>query len=113
MLTPPILSAFFCGFSALPARAALLCGRPLAKGHQGSYICHEGEPVIMKVYQDEKGQLMASRPAGEYRMVHCGEGWFQFYNKDNELMGRCHFWVRDGKAWGVQVYTRIYQRIED
>ena len=79
----------------------------------GSYICHEGEPVIMKVYQDEAGQLMASRPAGEYRMVHCGEGWFQFYNKNNELMGRCHFWVRDGKAWGVQVYTRIYQRIED
>ena len=33
-------------------------------------------------------------------------------NKKGQRCGRCHFWVRDGKAWGVQVYTRVYQRAE-
>ena len=56
---------------------------------------------------------MAHRPLGEYTLRHCGETWFQFVNKDGELAGRCHFWVRNGQAWGVQVYTRIYQRIEE
>ena len=79
----------------------------------GEYICHEGEPVTMRVYIDENGQLMAHRPLGEYTLRHCGETWFQFVNKDGELAGRCHFWVRNGQAWGVQVYTRIYQRIEE
>ena len=36
----------------------------------------------------------------------------EVYNKKGERCGRCHFWVRDGKAWGVQVYTRVYQRAE-
>ena len=107
----------------------MILGRPLEEKHiwlhptgeqfdnpemlVGTYICHEGEPVTVKVHLDETGRLMATRPLGEYSLVHCGETWFQMFNKDNELMGRCHFWVRDGKAWGVQVYTRIYQRIED
>ena len=25
-------------------------------------------------------------------------------------MGRCRFHIRNGQAWGVQVYTRVYQR---
>lgn len=107
----------------------MILGRPLEEKHiwlhptgqpfenpemlVGSYICHEGEPVTVKVHLDESGRLMATRPLGEHSLVHCGETWFQLYNKNNELMGRCHFWVRDGKAWGMQVYTRIYQRIED
>ncbi|MBR5390247.1 MAG: beta-lactamase family protein [Clostridia bacterium] len=107
----------------------LILGRPLEEKHiwlhptgeafenpemlTGEYICHEGEPVTMRVYVDEAGRLMARRPLGDYTLAHCGETWFQFFNNAGELAGRCRFWVRDGKAWGVQVYTRIYQRIGD
>ena len=46
-------------------------------------------------------------------LVHCGGSWFQLEDDKGERMGRVHFWVRDGKAWGVQIYTRVYTRVED
>ena len=77
----------------------------------GTYTCHEGIPVNFEVFV-EGGKLQVKRPLGVYDLVHCGETWFLIYNKKGERCGRCHFWVRDGKAWGVQVYTRVYQRAE-
>lgn len=79
----------------------------------GTYICHEGIPAKARIFVAEDGELMAERDSGTYKLVNCGETWFQLVNKKGERMGRMHFWVKDGKAWGVQVYTRIYQRIED
>ena len=78
---------------------------------EGKYLCHEGIPTDFRVFTED-GKLKVERPLGVYDLVHCGETWFQLFNKAGELCGRCHFWVRDGKAWGVQVYTRVYQRVE-
>ena len=78
---------------------------------EGTYACHEGIPVEFKVFVED-GKLKVQRPLGIYDLVHCGETWFQVFNKKGQRCGRCHFWVRDGKAWGVQVYTRVYQRAE-
>ncbi len=104
----------------------MVMGEPLEEAHvwlhptapfsqpemlEGTYICHEGIPANFRVFTEE-GQLKVERPLGVYTLVHCGEGWFQLINKDGERAGRCHFWCRDGQAWGVQVYTRIYQRAE-
>ena len=77
----------------------------------GSYICHEGIPVKATVYE-ENGELMVNKDGQILHLEFCGETWFQLYNKEGKYAGRTHFLVRDGKAWGVQVYTRIYQRIE-
>lgn len=106
----------------------MIMGRPLEEKHiwlhptgkafeepemlVGSYICHEGLPVIAKVYLNGS-VLMVNKADADYKLVHCGGTWFQLYDKEDQLSGRMHFWVRDGKAWGVQVYTRIYQRISD
>ena len=76
----------------------------------GSYICHEGVPVTAIVYQDE-GRLMVEKDGSIYHLRHCGQGWFQLMNEKEEIQGRMHFLIRNGQAWGVQVFTRIYTRI--
>lgn len=78
----------------------------------GKYICHEGVPVIARVYLED-GKLMTEKDGETYSLVFCGETWFKLLDKDGKAAGRMHFWVKEGKAWGVQVYTRIYQRMED
>ena len=78
---------------------------------EGRYICHEGIPVEVEVFTED-GKLKARRSEETFDLIHCGETWFLLFDKAGVNSGRCHFWCRDGKAWGVQVYTRIYQRIE-
>ena len=91
---------------------------------EGTYICHEGVPVYAKIYRSEAGKLRMERYQFKYDtgekdvlmsmgLVHCGGSWFQLEDDKGERMGRMHFWVRDSKAWGVQIYTRIYTRVED
>ena len=60
----------------------------------------------------ENGQLYAENSSAKMEMVFCGETWFQT-RLDGEVIGRLRFHIRNGKAWGVQVYTRVYQRMED
>ena len=62
------------------------------------------------VYQDE-GRLMVEKDGSIYHLRHCGQGWFQLMNEKEEIQGRMHFLIRNGQAWGVQVFTRIYTRI--
>jgi len=106
----------------------LIMGRPLEEEHYwlhpagtefsqpemltGTYRCHEGMPVTLQVYLKD-GSLAASNDKGEMSMKYCGETWFQTFRGGPKPEGRMRFFVRDGKAWGVQVYTRIYQRVED
>lgn len=78
----------------------------------GKYICHEGIPVIARIYLED-GKLMAEKDGETYSLVFCGETWFKLIDKEGKSAGRMHFWVKDNKAWGVQVYTRVYQRMED
>lgn len=105
----------------------LVMGRPLEEEHVwlhptgeqfaepdmllGEYICHEGIPTNFRVFVED-GILKAERPTGVYTLRHCGETWFQIINAEGARAGYCRFWLRNGKAWGVQVYTRIYQRIK-
>lgn len=78
----------------------------------GDYICHEGVPVIASVYIKDNG-LHATKDDKEYTLCHCGQGWFLLMDTENRIQGRMHFHIRDGKAWGVQVYTRVYLRIDE
>ena len=77
----------------------------------GTYACEEGYPANFEVFTEE-GKLQVRQGSVIRDLVHCGETWFLLYDKQGRRTGRCHFWVRAGKAWGVQVLSRIYQRVE-
>ncbi len=105
----------------------MLIGRPLGEDHRwlypagrdfsepemilGSYICYEGQPVVVEVYLRD-GKLKAHNPYGEGDMVYCGGTWFTIY-REGKYAGRVRFLIRDGKAWGAMFYTRIYERLEN
>ncbi len=76
----------------------------------GSFICHEGVPVTAKIYEKDGG-LYVDKDNDTFRLAFCGETWFQL-KKDDKVCGRVRFHIRDGKAWGAQFYTRVFQRIE-
>lgn len=78
----------------------------------GKYICHEGIPVIANIFLKD-GKLMVTKDGKTMQLHFCGETWFQMVDEEGNLQGRMHFWVKNGKAWGVQVYTRVFQRIEE
>lgn len=81
----------------------------------GKYICHEGTPVIATIEQDGE-KLKMEKDGITYGMRYCGETWFQLLNgtgEEEKVVGRCRFHVRDGKGWGLQIYTRVYQRLEE
>ena len=91
---------------------------------EGTYVCHEGVAVYARYYVSEQGKLRMEKfmyhpKTGEREvlsdmgLVHCGGSWFQMEDSTGARGGRLHFWVRNGKAWGVQVYSRIYTRVAE
>lgn len=106
----------------------MILGRPLEESHLwlhptgtefadpemvvGSYIGHEGTPSIIKVYLKD-GKLAGENDNGPFRLVWCGSTWFQIFRESETPVGRLRFYVRDGKAWAVKTYTRIFARMED
>lgn len=105
----------------------MVIGRPLGEEHvwlhpapepfadpemiTGSYICHEGIPSVAEVFVRD-GSLICHRNDADHKMVYCGETRFLLYSMDGERTGRMCFHVRGGRAWGVQIYTRIYHNTE-
>ena len=65
----------------------------------------------MTVYVTDNGKLEANTQLGVMQLEYCGESWFQGF-RNGETASRCRFLVRDGKAWGVMVYTRVWERKE-
>lgn len=76
----------------------------------GTYICHEGVPVVMKVYVED-GRLMIDKSDQVYEAVPCGETYFLCRDAAGAWDARLHFQVRDGRAWGCHVFSRLYERI--
>ncbi len=115
--TDPLIWACYNWILGLPLEKDHLWLHPVDRAFsdpamlEGRYICHEGLPVIVRVYQED-GKLYVERDDVKLELVFCGETWFQVYSKGKPA-GRMHFHVRDGRAWGVQVYTRVYTRLDD
>lgn len=103
-----------------------LMGRPLEEDHRwlhpapygfsepemvtGSYICHEGVPVIVEIKLKD-GKLIAVNQEGEGEMVYCGGTWFTIW-RGGKYAGRVRFLVRKEKAWAAMFYTRVYNRVD-
>ncbi len=77
----------------------------------GRYVSHEGVPEILTVFMDE-GKLAMEKDGTRYTPVFCGETWFQLLNAEGKVFNCVRFLVRNGQAWGAQVYTRIFQRMD-
>ena len=78
----------------------------------GKYICHEGTTSILEIYEED-GKLMGRNRFDTINLTYCGGTWFLTEGVKHKGRGRLHFFVRDGKAWAVQVTSRIYPRTED
>lgn len=108
----------------------LILGLPLDKSHTfaipsgkkfsmpealvGTYISREAAPAYCIVTADEEGNLFAKYYDDDLVLYHCEETLFSARkaNSPNEQRTTMRFLVRNGRAWGVRCYTRVFQRIE-
>ena len=76
---------------------------------EGSYICHEGVPAVVKV-SCESGSARAVISGNETDLIYCGGTRFLAMDakEPDRLRGRLEFFIRNGHAWGVRVGSRIY-----
>lgn len=106
----------------------LVLGLPLATSHRwshpagrdfsdpemllGTYRAREGVPADVTVAL-RQGRLMAFKEEVEMELVYCGGTLFMgFKPGDREkMLSRMTFYVRRGQAWGVQVGSRVFQRL--
>ncbi len=80
----------------------------------GNYIGHEGVPVHLKVSQDGE-KLIAKNENRSLILTFCGATRFigRQPGENPASPSRYEFFIRNGKAWGVRVGTRILGRDED
>jgi len=110
----------------------MIMGRPLEEDHRwlhptgkpfadpemllGRYLGHEGTPTTVTVTLKD-GVLMGDNDQndlGPFRLVWCSGTWFQGWRDgDTAPASRERFYVRNGRAWGLKVGTRIFRRIPD
>ena len=107
----------------------LILGLPLATSHAfaipsgkkfsmpeavvGTYISREAVPSYCIVTCDEDGNLFANYNDQDLVLHHCEETLFSARTADepNIQCTTMRFLIRNGKAWGVRCYTRVFQRI--
>lgn len=75
----------------------------------GSYIGHEGEPTVLRVYQ-RGDQLMAHNGVRELRLIYCSGTRFLGMDAADRVRARLEFFIRDGRAWGVRLGSRVALR---
>ena len=80
----------------------------------GTYIGHEGVPSIVTI-EEKDGKLLRTRDGATTAFAYCGGTRFLSYDseKDYDQGVRHEFLIRDGKAWGVRVGTRVFERREN
>jgi len=88
------------------------CGRVFSAPQmiRGRYIDHEGMPSILTIHFGDAG-LRGERDGEPFELVYCGATRFLANDpKNHALRFRLEFFIRDGRAWGVRVGTRVFQR---
>jgi CubicO group peptidase (beta-lactamase class C family) len=108
----------------------LILGLPLSTSHSfaipsgnkfsipeaviGTYISREAVPSYCIVTKDEDSNLFAKYYDEDLKLYYCEETLFSArnINKPDEQRTTMRFLIRNGKAWGVRCYNRVFQRIE-
>ena len=95
---------------------AIPIGRPFSDPEMlvGTYISREANPAYNIVTVDEKGELHAVYNEQPLDLHYCGGTLFSCRTAEDPdtQQTTMEFFVRNGKAWGVRCYTRMYQRVE-
>ena len=81
----------------------------------GTYISREGNPSYCIVTEDSDGGLKAEYHDAPYDLHYCGGTLFSARTEEDPDTQQTvmEFYIRNGKAWAVRCYTRIYQRLEE
>lgn len=81
----------------------------------GTYISREGNPSYCIVTEDSDGSLKAEYHNAPYNLHYCGGTLFSARTEEDPdtQQTTMEFYIRNGKAWAVRCYTRIYQRLEN
>ncbi len=79
----------------------------------GDFLCNEGLPVHT-VVRYEDGKLCADYGDTKVDLLFCGERYFAAVSPEDHTkrISTFRFYIRDGKAWAVKCYNRIYQRVD-
>ena len=80
---------------------------------RGRYIGHEGVPSIVCIHCEEDGTLLRGTRDGEdLRLIYCGGARFLAVKPDdpNDVVCHLEFLIHAGRAWGVRVGTRVFER---
>ncbi len=79
----------------------------------GTYIAHEGIPSILKI-EEKDGVYIRDRDGVKADFAYCGGTRFLSYDPqaDYDQGVRHEFLIRDGRAWGVRVGTRVFMRMD-
>ena len=79
----------------------------------GDFLCNEGLPVHT-VVRLENGRLVADYGDIKVDLLFCGERYFAAVSPEDhkKRISTFRFYLRDGKAWAVKCYNRIYQRVD-
>lgn len=92
------------------------CGKEFSAPEMlcGDFVAHEGVPshTIVKY---ENGKLSAVYGGNAVDLLYCGANVFIAVKPDDhsKRVSTFRFYIRDGKAWAVKCYTRIYRREEE
>ena len=81
----------------------------------GRYISREAVPSYCIVTKDTEGNLSANYYDEDLDLHYCQEALFSARSPQTPDVQSTamNFLIRDGKAWGVRCYTRVFQRVED
>ena len=104
-------------------------GLPLEESHQwfipsnrsfssphmirGRYIGHEGVPSIVCIHCEEGSDaLYGTRDGADFKLIYCGGTRFLAVHPEDadNIICRLEFLIRGGRAWGVRVGTRVFER---
>ena len=114
-----LLYGMLCAVMGLPLATNMdwftPAGRDFSAPHmiRGRYIGHEGVPSILCIHCEEGGShLRGTRDGEDLRLVYCGGARFLAVKPDAPDTVVCHleFLIRAGRAWGVRVGTRVFER---
>lgn len=114
-----LLYGMLCAVMGLPLATNMdwftPAGRDFSAPHmiRGRYIGHEGVPSILCIHCEEDGShLRGTRDGEDLRLVYCGGARFLAVKPDAPGTVVCHleFLIRAGRAWGVRVGTRVFER---
>ena len=92
---------------------ALPCGKEFSAPEMlcGDFVAHEGVPAHT-IVQLKDGKLTAMYGNIPVDLLYCGDNIFAAVKQEDhsQRVSTFRFYFRDGEAWAVKCYTRIYQK---